>query len=114
MKCVCVLLLLLQCLPIVNGSTRVSAGLDINHQNGATQEPHTHAKADAVHCLVSHKHFTVDISLQAGDREASSVFTEAWDLQQITGRHFLILQSIFVQDHMTSHFYIQIQSNNKK
>lgn len=84
------LLVLLQCLPIVNGSTRVSAGLDINHQNGETQEPHAHAKADAIHCLVSHEHFTVDICLQAGDRGASPAFTEAWDLQQITKCHFLI------------------------
>lgn len=86
-----VLLVLLQCLPIVDGSTGVSAVLDVNHKNGKNQEPHTHAKADAVNCLVAHKHFTVDINLQAGDRGAGPVFTEAWDLQQITGSHILTL-----------------------
>lgn len=75
------LLVVLWCLPIVDGSTGVSAVLDVNHKNGKPQEPHTHAEADAVHCLVAHKHFTVDISLQAGDRRACPVFTEARDLQ---------------------------------
>lgn len=88
-----VLLVLLQCLPIVDGSTGVSAVLDVNHKNGKRQETHTHAKADAVHCLVANKHFTVDISLQAGDRRSSSIFTEAWDLQKITGSH--VLQIIY-------------------
>ncbi len=88
----CVLLVLLRCLPIVDGSTGVSAVLDVNHKNRKPQEPHTHAKADAIHCLVANKHFTIDISLQAGDRRTSPVFTEAWDLQQITESHILILQ----------------------
>lgn len=85
----------LHCLPIVNGSAWVSAVLDVNHQNGKTQEPHTHAKADAVHRLVAHKHLTVDIGLQVGDRGAGPVFTEAWDLQWAQ-EVILTLQSIFI------------------
>jgi len=69
----------------VDGGSGVSAVLDVNHKNGEPQEPHTHAKADAVHCLVAHEHLTVYVGLQAGER--SPVFTEAWDLQQITGGH---------------------------
>ena len=78
---------LLQTLPIVDGSTGVSAVLDVNHKNGKTQEPHAHGEADAVHGLVAHKHLTVEAGLQVGDGGAGSVFTEAWDLQPITGSH---------------------------
>lgn len=75
------LLLLLRGLPVVDGSTGVSAVLDVNHQDGKPQEPHAHAEADAVHCLVAHEHLTVDIGLHARDRGAGPVFTEARDLQ---------------------------------
>lgn len=73
----------------MDGSTVVSAVLDVEHENGESQEPHAHAKADAVHSLVAHKHVTVDVCLHAGDRRARSLFTEARDLQQITGSHSL-------------------------
>lgn len=59
----CMLLVLLQSLPIVHSRTGVSAVLDIDHKNGKSQEPHTHAKADTVNCLVAHKHVTFGISL---------------------------------------------------
>lgn len=76
-------------LPIMDGSTVVSAVLDVEHENGEPQEPQAHAKADAVHGLVAHKHVTVDVRLHAGDGRACSLFTEARDLQQITESHRL-------------------------
>lgn len=66
----------------MDGSSGVSAVLDVNQQDGKPQEPHAHAEADAVHCLVAHEHLTVDIGLHARDRGAGPVFTEARDLQR--------------------------------
>lgn len=93
----------LQCLPIVDGSAWVSAVLDVHHQNGKTQEPHTHAEADTVHCLVTHKHLTVDIDLQVRNRGAGPVFTEAWDLQRNTGSHFNFTKHLYTyrEGHMS-------------
>lgn len=99
-------------LPVVDSSTGVFAVLDVKHKNGKTQEPHTHAEADAVHCLVAHKHFTVEIRLNFGDRRACSIFTEAWDLQKhhrkshlhfikhLSGQHY---ESLTVYSVKTSH-----------
>lgn len=65
----------------MDGGSGVSAVLGVNREKGEAQEPHTHAKANAVHCLVAHEHLTVDVGLQAGDRRPGPVFTEARDLR---------------------------------
>lgn len=81
MPCTC-----LQSLPIVDGSTVVSAVLHVEHEKGESQEPHAHAEADPVHGLVAHKHVAVDVCLHAGDRRVRSLFTEARDLPEVTGK----------------------------
>lgn len=72
--CVC-------CLPVVDGCTRVSAVLGVDHQNGEHQEPHAHAEAEAVHGLVAHEHVAVDVGLDARDGGACAIFTEARNLE---------------------------------
>lgn len=72
--CVC-------CLPVVDGCTRVSAVLGVDHQNGEHQEPHAHAEAEAVHGLVAHEHVAVDVRLDARDGGACAIFTEARNLE---------------------------------
>lgn len=67
--------------PVVDGCTRVSAVLGVDHQNGKQQEPQAHGEAEAVHGLVAHKHVAVDVSLDARNRGASAVLTEARDLE---------------------------------
>ena len=78
----------------MDGSTGVSAVLDVDHKNGKSKEPHAHAKTEPVDCLVAHKHFTVGINLQATNRGASPIFTEVWDLQQ-TKSYFYFIKPMY-------------------
>lgn len=67
--------------PVVDGCTRISAVLGVDHENAEHQEPQAHAEAEAVNGLVAHKHFAVDVSLDPRKRGACAVLAEARNLE---------------------------------